>query len=73
VLQLVALGYLEGSLDSVVVEALGEGALVGQAGQLIIGLVRIKATLYSWKANGTSFTRLRWFSGRSLRWRWDLE
>lgn len=30
--ELLALGYFEGSPDSVVVEALGKGALVGEAG-----------------------------------------
>lgn len=36
--ELVALRHLDGALQAVVVEALHEGALVGQAGQLVIGL-----------------------------------
>ena len=65
--KLFAFWYLKSSLDSVVIETLSEGSFVRKAGKLIIGLVQIKATLYSLKANGTSFTRLRWFSGRSRR------
>jgi hypothetical protein len=65
--ELVAFGHLDCSLDAVVVEALGEGALVGEAGQLVIGLSIATDTRYSWKANGTSFTRFRWFSGRSRK------
>jgi hypothetical protein len=65
--KLVALGHLDGALDAVGVEALREGPLVGQAGQLVIGLGKARSTRYSWKAKGTSFTRFRWFSGRSRR------
>lgn len=65
-----ALGHLQGSVDAVVVEALGEGAFVGQAGQFLVGLGGGSGTRYSWKAKGTSLVRLTWFSGRSRRCRW---
>lgn len=71
--KLFAIWYLKSSLNSVVVETLSKSSFVWETRKLIICLVRIKATLYSSKANGTSFTRLRWFSGRSRRWRCDLE
>ena len=64
---LVALRDLVGALDSVVVEALGEGALVGEAGELVVGLRGGGGTLYYSNWKGTSLHRLRWFSGRSRR------
>lgn len=62
-----ALGNLVGSLGSVVVEALDEGAFVGEAGELGVGLHGTQSTLYSSNSKGTSLMRLMWFSGRSLR------
>ena len=64
---LFALGDLVGSQQSVVVETLSVGPLVGEAGQFLVGLIVMMLTLYSWNSNGTSLHLLRWFSGRSLR------
>ena len=64
---LVALRDLVGALDAVVVEALDEGAFVGEAGELVVGLGGGGGTLYYSNWKGTSLQRLRWFSGRSRR------
>ena len=64
---LVALRDLVGTLHSVVVETLGEGAFVGEAGELVVGLGGGGGTLYYSNWKGTSLQRLRWFSGRSRR------
>ena len=61
-----ALGHLVGSLCSVVVEALDEGAFVRETGELVVSLHKTESTLYSSNSKGTSLMRLRWFSGRSL-------
>ena len=67
-----ALGHLATALDSVIVEAVSIGAFVGEAGKLVVGLRGRGCTLYSSNLKGTLLAFLRWFSGRSLRWRWDL-
>lgn len=70
---LTALGHLNGSLHAVSVEALNKSALVWQTGQFVIGLNQQGNTRYSWNSKGTSFTRLRWFSGRSRRCKCERE
>ena len=72
-LELFALRHFDGASHSVVINALDVCSFVWQAGQLIVGLSKLNLTRYSWNAKGTSFTLLRWFSGRSRRCMCDRE
>lgn len=65
---MLAFGHLVGAFQAVGVETVGPGSFVGEAGEVVIGLVVGVHTRYSWKAKGTSLTLRRWFSGRSRRW-----
>ena len=63
---------LLGPIEPVVVDALSVGALVGEAGELVVGLSDLGITRYSSNLKGMLFSILRWFSGRSLRCIYDL-
>lgn len=59
--------------DSILVETVNRHAFVDVAGDLLVGLNYIGATLYSMKSNLSLASLPRWFLVRSLRLRCTLD